>query len=86
MATTEDAERELTAAVNDALSKYYESVDEPTFIVSWMIITSEIDPRRNNSSGVGMFYENGIMPWPSAFGLIEAARLRLQAGWLAGLD
>ncbi len=80
-----DAEKELTTAVNEALARYYEDSEEPTFIVDWMLITSEIDPRRDNSSGVGMFYQGGVMSWPTAFGLCEAARLRLQVGWTEGM-
>jgi hypothetical protein len=77
---TDSRDDKLTAAIDQALREY-NADDDQTFITGWVLVTAEIDPTNESSSGIGLQYPHGIMAWTTALGIIEAAKLRLASQW-----
>jgi len=83
---TDPRDAKLTAAIEQALQEYNADAEIPTYVTNWVLVTAEIDPANDNRSGIGIAYPNGNMQWPTALGIIEAAKLRLAAQWQADQD
>lgn len=78
-----DADKELTEAIDAAISRHYDQTGDPTFVTGWVLVTAEINPTDDGISGIGLFYPNGSMHWPTALGIVEAARIRLHSQFAA---
>jgi hypothetical protein len=71
----------MTGATEDAIDEAvlaHARAEHPGLVVTgWIVIASTLShDGTDTSSGVAMIYPGGSMPWTTALGLIEAARLR----------
>jgi hypothetical protein len=69
--------------IDDAINQFARDAGRNEIITGWIVLaaTSTIDADGQDVSGIELIYNNGNMPWTHALGLVEAARLRMHAGF-----
>jgi hypothetical protein len=80
MGTT--AEEKLTAVIDAAVSDYYAEAEIPGLPAGWVLLINDIGVDTDcDTSGVTIAYPHGTMPWTSALGIVEAARIRMHTSF-----
>ena len=78
MSATEDA-------IDDAIMAHVRAEGYTGAVAGWIVIAPTVDYEGDEQvSGLITVYPGGSMPWHSALGIVEAARLRMQQQFAAG--
>lgn len=70
----------MTKAIDEAVAAYYGAENIPGIPAGWVLLVNDIGTDTEvDPSGVVIVYPNGSMPWASALGIVEMARIRMHA-------
>ncbi len=72
-------------AIDDAIRAHAEAEGWPGVITGWVVLAATIEhDGTDEQSGIAKIYPGGSMPWPTALGIVEAARITMHADFARG--
>lgn len=78
MSATEDA-------IDEAITAHMQAEEWTGVVTGWIVLVATVDhDGEDECSGVCRIHSGGSMQWPMALGLIEAARAKMHADFVAG--
>jgi hypothetical protein len=72
-------------AIDEAITAHAKAEGWTGVNVGWVVLVASVDHDGDDeTSGIATIYPGGSMPWPLALGIVEAARTRMHAQFVAG--
>lgn len=72
-------------AVEAAIAAHAQAEGWTGVTVGWVVLVATVDhDGEDETSGIATIYPGGSMQWPLALGIVEAARSRMHAQFVAG--
>jgi len=71
-------------AIDEAIREFAKSSGVDGVVTGWVAIAATVShDGEEDTSGIMTIYPHGSMPWHTALGIVEAARIRMHADFAA---